>query len=161
MEIFHEIYTGKINTYMFIKGGNVMTFLNAIFAKNLMIVASFFGVFVLCVLADIIAKTFFNVSNMKEDFSVERLVKGLLRMVCLAVSSAILSFVISTIPSLIPMVGIELSEEVVVLFSIATVAGVYLNGIIKYFKSAFDTINRIINDEKLFELKDKEDGVEL
>lgn len=128
-----------------------MTFLNIIFAKNLIIVASFFGVFMLCVMADIIAKTFFNVNNMKEDFSWEKLFNGLLRMLCLASASAILSFVISIIPSLIPLVGIELTEEVVTLFSIATVAGVYLNGITKYFKSAFDTINRIINNEKLFE----------
>lgn len=132
-----------------------MAFLNTIFAKNFIIVASFFGVFVLCVMADIIAKTFFNVNNMKEDFSQEKLFNGLLRMLCLASSSAILSFVISIIPSLIPLVGIELSEDVVVLFSIATVAGVYLNGITKYFKSAFDTINRIINNEKLFKITDK------
>lgn len=129
-----------------------MEFLSTIFTQNLVIVMSFFGVFILCVMADIMAKTFYNVNNLKEEFSWQKLFTGFLRMICVASASAVLSFVISIIPSLIPLVGIELTEELVTLFSIATVAGVYLGGIAKYFKSAFETISKIINNEKLFDI---------
>ena len=129
-----------------------MTILNAIFTQNFVIVMSFFGVFVLCVLADIMAKMFYNVNNLHEEFSWQRLFTGLIRMLCVCVSSAILSFVISLVPSLIPMVGIALSDEIVSLFSVATVAGVYLGGIVKYFRSAFETVSKIINNEKVFDI---------
>ena len=129
-----------------------MSFLVTIFTKNLIIVMSFFGVFVLCVLADILAKTFYNVNNLGEEFDSKKMLMGFLRMLCIAIASAVLAFVISIVPSLIPMVGIALSEETVTLFSVATISGVYLNGIIKYFRSAFDTINKIITGEKFIEM---------
>lgn len=127
-----------------------MVVLNAIFTKNLVTVMSFFGVFTLCVLANIIAKTFYNVNNLKEKFSIVKMISGLLKMLCVASASAVLSFVISLVPSLIPMAGLALSDEAVTLFSVATIAGVYLGGIVKYFKSAFETITNIINGEDFF-----------
>lgn len=129
-----------------------MLIMETIFTKNLVIVMSFFGIFVLCVMADIIAKTFYNVNNLKEDFSGKKMITGFIRMICIAGASAVLSFIISAVPHLIPLVGIALPEQTATLFSIATVAGVYFNGIVKYFTSAFETINKIINDEKIIDI---------
>ena len=45
---------------------------------NIYIVLAFFGLFAICVIADIIAKTFYNVNNVGESFSIEKFMTGIL-----------------------------------------------------------------------------------
>lgn len=126
--------------------------------NNVYIILAFFGVFFACVIADIIAKTFYNVNSIGEKFSYKKLIAGLIRMLCIAVSSALLACVVGIVPTVVSMAGIAMTEEMVSLFTIATIAIVFLNGIVKYFKSAYETINKIINNEKIFP-STKEEGM--
>ena len=137
--------------------------MNAIFVlilENVYIVMAFFGLFVICVMADIIAKTFYNIHNIGEEFSYQKFIIGLIRMLCVAVSSALLACVVGIVPTVLDMAGIEMTEEMISLFTIASIAVVFINGIVKYFKSAFDTINKIITNEKLFSVTNNEEAAD-
>ena len=125
---------------------------------NVYIVLAFFGLFAICVIADIIAKTFYNVNNVGESFSIEKFVTGIVRMLCVAISASLLASVVGVIPPVLAMAGIEMTEEMISLFTIAGMAVIFLNGIVKYFKSAYETINKIITNEKLFNVYG-DDGV--
>ena len=125
---------------------------------NVYIVLAFFGLFAICVIADIIAKTFYNVNNVGESFSIEKFVTGIVRMLCVAISASLLASVVGVIPPVLAMAGIEMTEEMISLFTIASMAVIFLNGIVKYFKSAYETINKIITNEKLFNVYE-DDGV--
>lgn len=123
---------------------------------NIYIVLAFFGLFAICVIADIIAKTFYNVNNVGESFSIEKFMTGIVRMLCVAISASLLACVVGIIPPVLAMAGLEMTEEMISLFTIAGMAVIFLNGIVKYFKSAYETINKIITNEKLFNIYNDE-----
>lgn len=101
---------------------------------NLETIGMVFLLFSLCVLANIFINTYNNVENLKQCFELKRLLCGIKKMICIGISTALLSIVASAIPY-IPILGNMFeTQELKEAISFLIIIGLYARAIVKYFK---------------------------
>lgn len=120
---------------------------------NLVCVSIMFGLFALCVLANIIAGVYYRVRHIGQDWNRSQFVSSILRMLAIGVSTAILAVVATVAPVVLSCLGL-MDEGFSKLVSISLIVGMYVQGIVKYFKEALETIGNILeNRDVVKELK--------
>lgn len=113
---------------------------------NFEIIAIWFVFFCLTVVANIIAKTFYNVHNAGQVFEAKRFLSGFVKMLAIGVSSALLGLVASAIPEALRVMPIlEISDELTNAASILVIIAVFANATLKYFKSAIESIKDVVD----------------
>lgn len=130
-------------------------------SENLIWVCIMFGMFALCVLANIIAGIYYHVRHIGQNWSQSQLKTSLLRMMAIGLSTAILAVVATVAPMVLSGLGL-INEDFSKLISVTLIIGMYIQGIVKYFKEALDTVGNILANRDVVEelqtiqLKDSE-----
>lgn len=112
---------------------------------NLICVSIMFGLFALCVLANIIAGIYYRVKHIGQDWDSSQLASSILRMLAIGVSTALLAVVATVAPVALSCLGL-MDEGFSKLVSITLIIGMYVKGIVKYFKEALETIGNILEN---------------
>jgi hypothetical protein len=113
--------------------------------QNLIIVGSSFGLYALCVIANILIKTYRNVAELKEAFSIQKLFMGIIKMFSVGGSSAVAAVVISMIPYVPNLGDMFTTPEIKEVISSVAIIGVYANAIISNLIKAITEINNVLN----------------
>lgn len=116
--------------------------------NNLTLIGIAFLLYIISVLANIFASCYYNIKNLGETFNKEKLIDGLKKALFVGLATAFTSIVITSLPFVIKMFGIEIPSDVEFTFTIVTVFMLYFNGINKYTGEAIKTINNILNGNK-------------
>ena len=123
-------------------------------SENLIWVSIMFAMFALCVLANIIAEIYYQVRQIGKKWNCLQLVSSILRMMAIGVSKAILAVVATVAPIVLSSLGL-MNEEFCKLISVSMIIGMYVRGIVKYFKEALTTVDNILaNRDVVEELQD-------
>lgn len=109
---------------------------------NLMNIGIAFGLFALCVAANIIVSIFKNIKQFNEQWDRDRFFEGLLKMLSVGVSTAILSLVVTIIPY-VPILSELFSSEGQEIFGQAAIILLYANAIRNYFTKAYNN-NKLV-----------------
>ena len=117
---------------------------------NLICVSIMFGLFALCVLANIIAGIYYRVRHIGQDWDGSVFASSILRMLAIGVSTAILAVVATVAPVALSCLGL-MDEGFSKLVSITLIIGMYVRGIVKYFKEALETIGNILENRDVLE----------
>lgn len=112
-------------------------------SENLIWVCIMFGMFALCVLANIIAGIYYHVRHIGQNWNQLQLKTSLLRMMAIGLSTAILAVVATVAPMVLSYLGL-INEDFSKLISVTLIIGMYMQGIVKYFKEALDTVGNIL-----------------
>ena len=107
-------------------------------------------IFALCVVANVISKTYYNTHNMKQLFNAKKWWNGLRKMGSIGLSTALLSVVASSLPY-IPVVDNIISSEYKDSISILTIFSLYAYLIAKYFIEATKTNLHIAQNNNIVE----------
>lgn len=117
---------------------------------NLVCVSIMFGLFALCVLANIIAGVYYHVRHIGQNWDSSQFASNILRMLAIGVSTAILAVVATVAPMALSCLGL-MDEKFSKLVSITLIIGMYVQGIVKYFKEALETIGNILENRDVVE----------
>lgn len=118
--------------------------------KNLAWVGVMFLLFVLCVLANIIAGTYYHTRHIGEKWSKAQFMTSILRMMAIGVSTALLAVVATVAPLVLSRLGL-INEDFGKLVSVSLIIGMYVRGIIKYFKEALEEVDHILENRNVVE----------
>lgn len=81
-----------------------------------------------------------NTSNLKETFSKEKLLNGLLKGLIILVGAMLITVIISLLPEVLTAFGISASSTIVESISVAAMAGVLGSTVMKY---AVDAVKKL------------------
>lgn len=81
-----------------------------------------------------------NTSNLKETFSKEKLLNGLLKGLIILVGAMLITIIISLLPEVLTAFGISASSTIVEPISVAAMAGVLGSTVMKY---AVDAVKKL------------------
>lgn len=118
--------------------------------ENLMWVCIMFLLFALCVLANIIAGVYYRVRHIGQSFNRKQLVTSILRMLAIGASTAVLAVVATVAPLVLSHLDL-MDEDFGKLVSVTLITGMYVRGIVKYFKGALDTLDNILSNRNIVE----------
>ena len=118
--------------------------------ENLIWVGIMFGMFALCVLANIIAQVYYQIRQIGQKWNCSQLASSILRMLAIGVSTAILAVVATIGPIALSSLGL-MNEEFCKLISVSMIIGMYVRGIVKYFKEALATVDNILENRDVVE----------
>jgi uncharacterized protein YacL len=118
--------------------------------NNFVIIGGVCGLFMVCVLANITASVYYNTKTLKQDFSVAKLVDGLLKMLFIALTAALLSIVISAIPYM-PYFRDFIAEQYKDVICLASIVFIIAGAVVKYFKEALATLADILENRNIIE----------
>jgi hypothetical protein len=116
---------------------------------NLKYVCLGFGIYSLCVIANIIASTYYNTSKLKEEFKLNRFIDGIFKLFCIGISTAILAIVATMIPTIIKIFGIVIPDGVEITYTVGTILALYFNAIKKYYTEAYTTVKDIMENKDI------------
>ena len=119
-------------------------------SENLIWVCVMFGMFALCVLANIIAGIYYHVRLVGQSWNSLQLWTSILRMMAIGVSTAILAVVSTVAPLILSHLSL-MDEDFSRLISVTLIIGMYMKGIIKYFKEALATVDNILSNRDVVE----------
>ena len=119
--------------------------------NNLLYISIAFGILIVSVLAKIFAKTFYNISTLKEKFDINKFLIGFLKMLAIGISTALLAIVVTLVPYLLQMAGLNIPSNVEDVINVGAVILLYFNGIKKYSVEAYDTVKDILENKNLDE----------
>jgi hypothetical protein len=119
--------------------------------QNITYVSIAFGIFFICVIANIIASVFYNTNNLKQVFDVKRLFTGFIKMISVGITTAILAIVASLLPIVIQIFSIDIPDNVENTYTVIAIGLLYFNAIRKYFTEAFNTIKEILENKEMIE----------
>ena len=86
-----------------------------------------------------------NLHTLKEDFSKEKLLGGLLRVGIILVGGLVITVIISLLPGLLSQFGITTSTDLFENISVVAMAGVLVSTIVRYLGDALKKFYTILN----------------
>ena len=90
---------------------------------------------------------YYNIKISKEQFSTKRLLTGVLKLLVLVVSGAILCFTVIALPPFIRLVGIPIPDEFASGINATAMILIYITTACKYFIKAKDNYTEIIESK--------------
>ncbi|MBT9779349.1 hypothetical protein GPL15_22990 [Clostridium sp. MCC353] len=117
-------------------------------SENLIWVCIMFGMFALCVLANIIAGIYYHIRLIGQTWNSFQLGISILRMLAIGVSTAILAVVSTVAPLILSHLGL-MDDDFSRLISVTLIVGMYMRGIVKYFKEALATVDNILSNRDI------------
>jgi len=126
-----------------------------ILGQNLTYIAYAFGIFVVCVTANIIIKTYFNTDKLNQNFDTKKLFRGIKKMLAIGITTALLAMVVTLIPY-VPYLNVMFTDELSQMFCLGSVIALYGNAIIKYWKDAHTTTKDILENRNIIDDVDNE-----
>ncbi|MEG0899813.1 MAG: hypothetical protein RSF40_08920 [Oscillospiraceae bacterium] len=118
---------------------------------NLQYIGIAFGIFSLCVIANVIASLYHNTRMLKNKFDLVRFGDGFLKMITIGATTAILAIIVTLIPYMFGIVGVNIPEDISKLFTIGAIVMLYWKGIQKYYIEAYNTENDILENRNIIE----------
>ena len=118
--------------------------------NNLVAVGIVFGIYVLAAFCYIVVSTYYNIIDTKEEsFDGKKMKQGIVKMVSLGISSALLAIVATLIPQYLLDfaidLGLDIGADTQSIVTVAAIILMYKNAIISYFKGTMDVIAKILN----------------
>lgn len=127
-------------------------------SENLIWVSIMFGLFALCMLSNISAKVYYQVRHIDQDWNSVQLTTSILRMPAIGISTAMPAVGATIAPLILSYLGL-INKEFCKLISVSMIIGMYVRGIVKYFKEALDTVDYILaNRDVVIELQNIPDS---
>lgn len=118
--------------------------------ENMIWVCVMFSLFALCVLANIIAGIYYHVRHIGQSWNGSQFLTSVLRMLAIGISTAILAVVATVAPMVLSHLGL-MDQDFGKLVSVSLIIGMYIRGIVKYFKEALDTVDNILANRDVVE----------
>lgn len=115
---------------------------------NLKLVGVLMAMFIGSFGTNVLLGLYQNIGVAKEQFSKERLVEGLIRGAIVLVGCAILTVIISLLPTCVSAIGITVEDGVMEGISVVAMGGVILSMIIRYLKDAITKFYSILYGNK-------------
>ncbi len=85
-----------------------------------------------------------NINNLKENFSKEKLLNGIIRGGIVLVGSLVITVIISLLPDVLKALGIQTEANLLDGVSIVAIAGVLASMIVRYLKDAVSKFYSIL-----------------
>ena len=114
--------------------------------ENLLWVCAMFGLFALCVAANIVAGIYYHVRHIGQCWNKTQLLNSILRMLAIGVSTAILAVVATVAPLILSSLGL-INEDFSRMVSVTLIIGMYVKAIVRYFKEALATVGNILENQ--------------
>ena len=96
--------------------------------------------------ANMLFSLYVNIALIKEQFSMSKLLKGLLKVLVLALGLALTTLLLVSIPAFLSYVGLGIPEEFIESYSIIAVIAVFCQSIMKYAAEAVEKAKQIIDN---------------
>jgi hypothetical protein len=119
--------------------------------SNLTYIGVAFGVFALCVIANIVVSVYYNTNNLGEVFEGKRLLSGLIKMLSVGITTAILAIVATILPVVIEEFGVDVPSDVQNTYTIVAVVALYIGAILRYYKQAYITTKEILENKNILD----------
>ena len=85
-----------------------------------------------------------NINNLKENFSKEKLLNGIIRGSIVLVGSLVITVIISLLPDVLKALGVQTEANLLDGVSIVAIAGVLASMIVRYLKDAVSKFYSIL-----------------
>ena len=108
--------------------------------SNLLLILILTLMYLGSLIANTILGIYNNTSNLKETFSKEKLLNGLLKGLIILVGAMLITVIISLLPEVLTAFGISASSTIVESISVAAMAGVLGSTVMKY---AVDAVKKL------------------
>lgn len=108
--------------------------------SNLLLILILTLMYLGSLIANTILGIYNNTSNLKETFSKEKLLNGLLKGLIILVGAMLITVIISLLPEVLTAFGISASSAIVESISVAAMAGVLGSTVMKY---AVDAVKKL------------------
>jgi len=115
--------------------------------ENLKIIGIIFGIFALCVIANILIKTYYNVFDLEHKFSWKRFLYGIIKMIIVGVTTGILCIVTTVIHYIPILENLIDTPEGKVLANNITIVGLYFVGIVRYFTDTLKGLGDVMKSK--------------
>lgn len=117
--------------------------------NNLTSVAIAMGLYVCIVIANICLGLYNNVKVLKQPFDKTKIIDSVIRMLCVAIGTALLVIVVTITPLFCQEVGFTIPDEYVEVFSNLAIISITLWPVCVYVKDAYSKLSVILkNDNK-------------
>lgn len=108
--------------------------------SNLLLILILTLMYLGSLIANTILGIYNNTSNLKETFSKEKLLNGLLKGLIILIGAMLITVIISLLPEVLTAFGISASSAIVESISVAAMAGVLGSTVMKY---AVDAVKKL------------------
>jgi len=122
-----------------------------IVVKNLEIIGIAMLFYIALWMANFCLSLFYNLKIIGESFSREKMFEGMLKLLSVVVGTGLLVVCFTTLPIFMRHIGMTIPEDWDSLFNIVGIAGIIINGGMKYGKQAFEKISKIFKSEEVTE----------
>lgn len=122
--------------------------------NNLVLVGAWFLIFCTCVLANIIAKTSYNTLSLSQSFDWKKFLLGIVKMLNIGVSLALLSCAGTAFVTMIDIFPIDIPDGTIEAINVAVVIILFVGGTVKYFTQAIETNKKAIDNIGIVESDD-------
>lgn len=119
--------------------------------NNLQVIGVAFGIFIIAVLANMVASCYHNTHALKENFSTAKLFDGIAKMLSIGITTALLAVIATALPFVLDMASVTMEEGVKEIYTVGAVLALYGKGILKYYKEAYQTENDIMENGNIIE----------
>ena len=116
---------------------------------NLLYIGAAFGIFALCVIANIIVSIYENTNIFNEPFSTTKFITGIIKMLSVGLTTAILAVVMTLLPYLLSQTGFNIPENIENIFTFGSIIALYYEAIKKYFLEAYNSIKNILENKNV------------
>lgn len=121
-----------------------------ILLNNLCAIGIAFGIYILCVLANICASVYYNTQKVGQKLNFKKFINGIYKMLSIGATTALLAVVVTFIPY-VPYLGDIIPADSKDFICITGVVILYGKAIIKYFIEAYQTENDILNNRNILD----------
>ena len=112
--------------------------------ENLQLIGVLILMYVGSLGANILLGLYNNINNLKENFSKEKLLNGIIRGGIVLVGSLVITVIISLLPDVLKALGIQTEANLLDGVSIVAIAGVLASMIVRYLKDAVSKFYSIL-----------------
>jgi len=117
---------------------------------NLKSILSVFGIYVMCVTANITASCYYNTKKLRQPFDIHKLMDGIVKMLSVGITTALLAMVITLIPY-VPYLENMFTEDGSKLFCLTAILLHYVSAIKKYYLKAYQTTQDILENRSIID----------